>query len=119
LFFWSSGSNPRDRTQRWSRFPRAASDPDHTANERVLRSLRPPRIRWMVPSFKGGESDMNNLTSELSLGDLEAVSGGMRNQANDPGFHRTFATSFGTNNGSPLYGTGSFHDQIDNVDGLP
>jgi len=43
----------------------------------------------------------------------------MRNQANDPGFHRTFATSFGTNNGSPLYGTGSFHDQIDNVDGLP
>jgi|HubBroStandDraft_5_1064220.scaffolds.fasta_scaffold276074_1 hypothetical protein len=76
-------------------------------------------MRWMVPSFKGGESDMNNLSNELNLGDLEAVSGGMRNQANDPGFHRTFATSFGTNNGSPLYGTGSFHDQIDNVDGLP
>jgi Tfp pilus assembly protein FimT len=81
--------------------------------------------RMVVPSFKSRERerererDMNNLTNELSLGDLEAVSGGMRNQANDPGFHQTFATSFGTNNGSPLYGTGSFHDQIDNVDGLP
>ena len=30
---------------------------------------------------------MTNLRSELSLSDLEAVSGGMRNRANDPGYH--------------------------------
>ena len=30
---------------------------------------------------------MTNFSSELSLNDLEAVSGGMRNRANDPGYH--------------------------------
>jgi hypothetical protein len=61
----------------------------------------------------------NEMVSQLSLDDLSAVSGGTRNQANDPGFHRTFATSFGPNNGSPLYGNGSFHDTIDNNENLP
>jgi hypothetical protein len=61
---------------------------------------------------------MSNNT-ELSNDELHAVSGGMRNLANDPGFHRTFQTSFGNNNGSPLYGNGSFHDTIDNEDNLP
>ena len=62
---------------------------------------------------------MRNEISELKIEELETVSGGMRNQANDPGFHRTFATSFGPNNGSPLYGNGSFHDTIDNENNLP
>jgi bacteriocin-like protein len=62
---------------------------------------------------------MRNEIQELSINELETVSGGARNQANDPGFHRTFATSFGQNNGSPLYGNGSFHDTIDNNDNLP
>jgi hypothetical protein len=62
---------------------------------------------------------MDNDSHELNFNELDAVSGGMRNQANDPGFHRTFQTSFSNNNGSPLYGNGSFHDTIDNVDGLP
>ena len=30
---------------------------------------------------------MTNFSNELSLNDLEAVSGGMRNRANDPGYH--------------------------------
>ena len=62
---------------------------------------------------------LNNEVHELNIDELDAVSGGMRNQANDPGFHRTFATSFGPNNGSPLYGNGSFHDTIDNNHHLP
>jgi bacteriocin-like protein len=62
---------------------------------------------------------MRNDIHELSISELETVSGGARNQANDVGFHRTFATSFGSNNGSPLYGNGSFHDTIDNEDNLP
>jgi bacteriocin-like protein len=32
------------------------------------------------------ETAMTNL-NELSINDLEAVSGGMRNRANDPGYH--------------------------------
>ena len=62
---------------------------------------------------------MRNEIQELNINELETVSGGARNQANDPGFHRTFATSFGPNNGSPLYGNGSFHDTIDSNDNLP
>ena len=76
-------------------------------------------MRGWSPRLKASERDMSDLTNQLSLEGLEAVSGGMRNQANDPGFHRTFATSFGPNNGSPLYGNSSFHDTIDHVDGLP
>jgi hypothetical protein len=30
---------------------------------------------------------MTNFSNELSVNDLEAVSGGMRNRANDPGYH--------------------------------
>ena len=37
---------------------------------------------------------MNNDIHELNFNELDAVSGGTRNQANDPGFHRTFQTSF-------------------------
>jgi hypothetical protein len=62
---------------------------------------------------------MSNLTHELSIEALETVSGGMRNRANDPGFHFPYATSGGPNNGSPLYGNGSFHDTIDSNDNLP
>jgi hypothetical protein len=65
------------------------------------------------------ETVLNNDIHELNFNELDAVSGGMRNLAYDPGFHQTFATSFSNNNGSPLYGTGSFHDTIDNVNGLP
>jgi bacteriocin-like protein len=36
---------------------------------------------------------MSNLTNELSIDELEAVSGGTRNLANDPGFHSTIKTS--------------------------
>jgi hypothetical protein len=68
----------------------------------------------MVPSEQQ-ERDMDSGILELSLEDLTAVSGGMRNLANDPGFH----LNIGPRNGSPLYGNGSFHDTIDHVDGLP
>ena len=62
---------------------------------------------------------MNNDIHELNFNELDTVSGGVRSQANDIGFHPTYQTSFGNNNGSPLFGNGSFHDTIDNVDGLP
>jgi hypothetical protein len=58
---------------------------------------------------------MSNLTNELGIDELEAVNGGMRSQANDPGFHLNILTT----NGSPLYGNSSFHDTIDNNDNLP
>jgi bacteriocin-like protein len=58
---------------------------------------------------------MSNLTNELSIDELEAVSGGTRNLANDPGFHSTIKTS----GDSPLFGRGSFHDTIDSNPNLP
>ena len=87
--------------------------------ERLFPSLRPIVHEGMVPSLKSKGINMPNDTRELNINELDAVSGGARNQANDIGFHRTFQTSFSNNNGSPLYGNGSFHDTIDNVDGLP
>jgi len=58
---------------------------------------------------------MNNDTHELNIDELNAVSGGMQNLANLPGFHRDIQG----NNGSPLFGNSSFHDTIDNNDNLP
>ena len=63
-------------------------------------------------------TNLNDDTRELSINELDAVNGGARNQSNDIGFHRTFQTSFSSNNGSPLYGNSSFHDTIDNTDNL-
>ena len=57
---------------------------------------------------------MGNLVDELTDGELEAVSGGMRTRANDPGF-----PSLDPRNDSPLYGRGSFKDTIDNNPNLP
>jgi len=62
---------------------------------------------------------MSNLTNELSIDELEAVSGGTRNLANDPGFHSTIKTRDNSPGGSPLFGNSSFHDTIDSNPNLP
>jgi bacteriocin-like protein len=62
--------------------------------------------------------NMSNNT-ELSIDELDTVSGGQLNLGQFAWFHPTYKTSFGNNNGSPLYGNGSFHDTIDNNDNLP
>ncbi len=59
---------------------------------------------------------MRNEIHELSTDELEAVSGGMSNLANLPGFHTNIRLPDGS---SPLFGNGSFHDTIDNNDNLP
>jgi hypothetical protein len=50
---------------------------------------------------------MTNFSSELSLNDLDAVSGGMRNRANDPGYHGPTINKGGTVGGG------------DTIDGIP
>jgi bacteriocin-like protein len=62
--------------------------------------------------------DMNNDIHELSINELDAVSGGRLNLADLPGFHPTYRTPNG-NPSSPLFGNGSYKDTIDNTDGLP
>jgi bacteriocin-like protein len=62
---------------------------------------------------------MNNNIHELNIDELDAVSGGRLNLGQFAWFHPTYQTSFGNNNGSPLYGNGSFHDTIDNNNNLP
>jgi bacteriocin-like protein len=62
--------------------------------------------------------DMKNDIHELNTNELSAVSGGRLNLADLPGFHPTYRTP-GSNPSSPLFGNGSYHDTIDNVDGLP
>jgi bacteriocin-like protein len=62
---------------------------------------------------------MNNDIHELNIDELDAVSGGRLNLGQFAWFHPTYQTSFGNNNGSPLYGNGSFHDTIDNNNNLP
>ena len=57
---------------------------------------------------------MSNL--KLSIDELEAVSGGMQNLQNLPGFRTDIKYPDGS---SPLYGNGSFRDTIDNNDNLP
>jgi bacteriocin-like protein len=59
---------------------------------------------------------MSSLTSELSIDELEAVSGGMQNLKNLAGFRTDIKYPDGS---SPLYGNGSFHDTIDLNDNLP
>ena len=61
---------------------------------------------------------MKNDIHELNTNELSAVSGGRLNLADLPGFHPTYRTASG-NPSSPLFGNGSYHDTIDNVDGLP
>ena len=61
---------------------------------------------------------MKNHIHELNTDELSAVSGGRLNLADLPGFHPTYRTP-GGNPSSPLFGNGSYHDTIDNVDGLP
>jgi len=61
---------------------------------------------------------MKNDIHELNTDELSAVSGGRLNLADLPGFHPTYRTPSG-NPSSPLFGNGSYHDRIDNVDGLP
>jgi hypothetical protein len=75
----------------------------------------------MVPCQRKQETEMtklNNETRELNIDELDAVNGGMQNPANFPGF-RYIGHVFGMNPSTPLSGNGSFHDTIDNVDGLP
>jgi hypothetical protein len=60
----------------------------------------------------------NETICELAIYDLDAISGGRLNLADLPGFHPTYRTPSG-NPSSPLFGNGSYHDTIDNVDGLP
>ena len=62
---------------------------------------------------------MNNDIHELNFSELKTVSGGMRNLANDPGFHPNIKTPDNTPGGSPLFGNGSYHDTIDLNDNLP
>jgi bacteriocin-like protein len=61
------------------------------------------------------------MNHELSINELDAVSGGRLNLADLPGYHPTYRSP--THNpgapGSPLYGNSSYKDTIDNVDGLP
>ncbi|WP_024515656.1 hypothetical protein [Bradyrhizobium sp. Tv2a-2] len=59
---------------------------------------------------------MDRRTTELSIGDLEAVSGGMQNLKNLPGFRTDIKYPDGS---SPLYGNGSKRDTIDLNDNLP
>ena len=59
------------------------------------------------------------MNHELNIDELYTVSGGMLNLGQFAWFHPTYQTSFGNNNGSPLYGNGSFHDTIDTNDNLP
>ena len=82
-----------------------------------LRRVSPALGGW---PFLKKERDMSNLINELGFDELEAVCGGARNLANDPGFHPTYQTSW-SNNGSssPLFGNSSFKDTIDNNDNLP
>jgi hypothetical protein len=39
---------------------------------------------------------MTNFSNEMSLNDLEAVSGGMRSRVNDPGYHGPTLNKSGT-----------------------
>jgi hypothetical protein len=61
---------------------------------------------------------MGKLNNDLSIDELEAVTGGTYNRADSPAYHPTYRTP-GGNPSSPLFGNGSYHDTIDNVDGLP
>jgi hypothetical protein len=58
------------------------------------------------------------MNQELNFNELDAVSGGRLNLADNPGYHPTYRTP-SSNPSSPLLGNGSYKDTIDNVDGLP
>ncbi len=58
------------------------------------------------------------MNHEMNIAELDAVVGGTTNRADSPAYHPTYRTP-GGNPSSPLFGNGSYHDTIDNVDGLP
>jgi hypothetical protein len=79
----------------------------YSCDHRLVRGWSPPK--------QSRRETLTNEIRELNSDELDAVSGGMQNLANLPGFHPAIRV----NPGSPLYGNSSFHDTIDNTDGLP
>jgi hypothetical protein len=79
---WSDGATDRlglfaspDDAARWvDDSPSGDRDPDHTTDERLFMSQRPPCMRGWSP--KTGERRMNNELCILSDADLGKVSGG-------------------------------------------